>query len=79
MSGTFTYQGEVVQTDTITTTGTYDIVADGAQDDSGGDTTGGLGAEVGGDFVLNAGAIIEVVGGGSRASGVGGSGGGGRS
>ncbi|HTI83161.1 MAG TPA: Hint domain-containing protein [Acetobacteraceae bacterium] len=77
MSGTFTYQGAVIQTETITTSGTYDIVAYGAQGGNGGDTTGGLGAEVGGDFVLTAGEVIEVVVGGAGASGVAGGGGGG--
>ena len=77
MSGSFTYQGEIIQTETITTTGTYDIVAYGAQGGDGGSTVGGLGAEAGGDFVLNAGAVIEVVVGGAGDSGVAGGGGGG--
>jgi hypothetical protein len=40
----------------VTTTGEYQILADGAQGGSGyGGTTRGLGAEIGGDFSLTAG------------------------
>jgi collagen type I/II/III/V/XI/XXIV/XXVII alpha len=74
MSETFTYQGAVIQTETITTSGTYDIVADGAQ---GGGTAGGNGAEIGGEFVLTAGEVIEIVVGGAGSGGGSGSGGGG--
>lgn len=77
MSGTFTFSG-IVQTDTITTTGTYHIVADGAQGGAGyNGAVGGDGAEVGGDFVLTAGDVIEIVVGGAGGTGSAGGGGGG--
>ena len=63
-SGTFNYDGTVIQTDTIETTGTYDIVTLGAQGGAGGNTAGGDGAEIGGDFVLTAGTTIEIIVGG---------------
>ena len=80
MSGTFTNQGTVVQFETITTSGTYEIDAYGAQGGAGsGGTTGGNGAEISGDFILTAGEVIEIVvggaGGSNNLSGGGGGGG----
>jgi PEP-CTERM motif-containing protein len=63
-SATFDYTGAPV-TYTITTTTSYDIVAYGAQ---GGGTSGGVGgygAEIGGDFTLYAGTVLEIVVGGA--------------
>lgn len=83
MSGTtFTYDGHLIQYDTITVSGTYDIVAYGAQ---GGNNTfggggGGAGAMAGGDIYLQAGAQLAVVVGqvGTSVGGtIGGGGGGG--
>ncbi len=71
----FTYTGSLV-TFTVPTADTYQILAYGAQ---GGDSgfpggTGGRGAEIGGDFILTAGEILEIaVGGAGR--GIGGGGG----
>jgi len=62
------------QTFMAPTTGTYDIVAFGAQ---GGGAAGGLGAEIGGDFPLIAGEVLTIDVGGQGATGVGGGGGGG--
>jgi hypothetical protein len=60
----FSYSGKL-QTFTVPTTGTYDIVAEGAQ---GGFTDSvsipGKGAEVGGDFQLTAGEMLSIVAGG---------------
>ncbi len=79
---TFLYDGSVIQYDTITTTGTYDIVAAGAQ--GGNDIPfdaagGGLAASSGGDILLQAGAVLEIVvgGAGSNAAFNGAGGGGG--
>jgi hypothetical protein len=76
----FTYTGSLVDF-TVPAAGTYQILAFGAQ---GGGTTvagftgvGGLGAEIGGDFTLNAGEILQIAVGGAGASGVGAAGGGG--
>lgn len=83
MSGTtFTYDGHLIQYDTITVSGTYDIVAYGAQ---GGNNTfggggGGAGAMAGNDIYLQAGAQLAVVVGqvGTSVGGtIGGGGGGG--
>jgi hypothetical protein len=57
----FTYTGSLV-TFTVPTTDTYQILAFGAQ---GGNITrtgtgGGLGAEIGGDFILAAGEILQI-------------------
>ncbi len=64
----FTAPGSVV-TFTVPVTGTYRILAFGAQ---GGATTGsfagGLGAEIGGEFSLTAGEVLQIaVGGGGGA------------
>jgi hypothetical protein len=72
--------GATIQYDTIQTTGTYAITADGAQ---GGASSrghaGGDGAAVSGDVFLQAGAVLEIVvgvqGGTSSTSGAGGGGG----
>ncbi|MFO1027784.1 MAG: Hint domain-containing protein [Acetobacteraceae bacterium] len=74
---TFAFTG-VIQMGTITTTGYYDIVADGAQGGSG-VAQGGLGAMASGVLFLQAGAVLEfIVGGqGVRNSPGGGGGGGG--
>src|SRR3954453_9921742 len=81
MSGTtFTPLGTIVQQYTVAATGTYHIEAFGAQGGQGGNPSGavgGLGAEIGGDFSLAQGAILEVVVGGMGGFGDGGGGGGG--
>jgi hypothetical protein len=80
----FTYTGKLV-TWTVPKNGTYQIVAFGAQ---GGSCTsfagavvppgtGGLGAEIGGDFVLSKGEVLQVAVGGAGEDGCGGAGGGG--
>ena len=58
----YSYTGSV-QTVTIATSGTYEITASGAQGggDSGGSTTGGLGAFVDGDVTLTAGEVLQIV------------------
>ena len=58
----FGYAGAIIQTFTVQTTGVYDITAFGAQGGNAslGNRTGGLGAEMGGDFTLPAGAVIDV-------------------
>jgi hypothetical protein len=85
MSGTYDYTGAIVQTVTITTTGTYDITAFGGQGGQGGVSfnpiggSGGLGAEIGGDFTLTQGEVLTIVVGGSGngdGNGAGGGGGG---
>ncbi len=79
---TFSYDG-VIQYDTITATGTYDIVAAGGQ--GGNETTfdkpGGLGGSSGGNVFLQAGAVLEIVVGGvgSDVGSLNGAGGGGGS
>jgi hypothetical protein len=81
LADTFTFNGSgqtgSVQHFTAPTAGEYDIVAFGA---SGGNTVvqvGGLGAEMGGDFNLTAGEVLDVyVGGTGQFGGAGGGGGG---
>jgi hypothetical protein len=77
----FTYTGSLV-TFTVPTTDTYQILAYGAQ---GGNAVfplttgpGGLGAEIGGDFSLTAGEVLQIAvgGAGSNENGTGGGGGG---
>src|SRR6266581_8288190 len=70
----FTYSGNLV-TFTIPTTDTYQILAFGAQ---GGNGTffsfvgvGGRGAEIGGDFSLTAGEILQIAVGGAGGNGSG--------
>jgi hypothetical protein len=76
---TFSYDGTVVQTFTVATTGTYDITAFGGQGGQGGSSggTGGLGAEIGGDFSLTQGEVLQIVVGGYGTGGGSGGGGGG--
>ena len=77
--GSYALSGAAVGAYTVATTGIYDIVAYGAQ---GGGTGGGLGAEIGGDFYLTAGEVLDIVVGGQGASAsddLSGSGGGGGS
>src|SRR5437867_1616620 len=78
----FDYTGGLV-TFTVPTTGTYQILAFGAQ---GGDSTyaapftsGGRGAEIGGDFSLTAGDKLQIAVGGAGSTGRFGGGGGGGS
>jgi hypothetical protein len=59
-STTFSSIG-TIQTETITTTGLYDIVVDGAQGGSAGGHAGGLGAAVSGDIFLQSGAKLEII------------------
>jgi hypothetical protein len=75
----FTYSGSLVDF-TVPTTDTYQIIAFGAQ---GGSATpggvfvsaGGRGAEIGGDFFLIAGEILQIVVGGAGGTSSGGGGG----
>ena len=62
----FTYSGSLV-TFTVPTTDTYQILAFGAQGGNGalGGTGGGLGAEIGGDFSLAAGEVLQIAVGGA--------------
>ena len=69
----FTYTGSLV-TFTVPTTDNYQILAFGAQ---GGNSTGGLGAEIGGNFNLTAGESLQIAVGGAGMSGDTGGGGGG--
>lgn len=60
----FSYTG-ALQTYTVATTGHYEIVAFGAQGgDMPGNGPGGLGAQIGGDFLLTAGTTLNIVVGG---------------
>src|SRR5215470_8978704 len=80
----FTYTGSLV-TFTVPTTDSYQILAFGAQAGNseiraGSFGVGGLGAEIGGDFSLTAGEILQIaVGGGGGSGSRGGGGGGGAS
>ena len=77
---TFNYDGSVIQFDTITTSGKYDILASGGQGGSSSNDAGGLAASSGGDIFLQAGAVLEIVVGGAGANSIGnGAGGGGGS
>src|ERR1700730_8459100 len=70
----FTYTGSLV-TFTVPITGTYQILAFGAQGGSGAGCSvciapvhigpGGRGAEIGGDFLLTAGEILQIAVGGA--------------
>src|SRR5437016_5281061 len=76
---TLTYTGAIVDF-TVPTTGTYQILAFGAQGGSGRYGGGGRGAEIGGDFNLTAGEVLQIaVGGAGSNQFYGGSGGGGGS
>ena len=74
----FTYTGSLV-TFTVPTTDTYQILAFGAQGGGGPLLfgAGGLGAEIGGDFSLTVGEILQIAVGGAGMTGEGGGGGGG--
>src|ERR1700758_5003986 len=79
----FTYTGSLVEF-TVPTTDPYQILAFGAQGGSGfflnppAVGVGGLGAEIGGDFILTAGEVLQIaVGGAGSDGGFGGGGGGG--
>ncbi len=61
MSATTFVNTGSIQTDTITTTGLYDIVVDGAQGGSSGVYPGGLCAAVSGDIFLQSGATLEII------------------
>ena len=78
---TFSYDGAVIQFDTIAATGTYHIVASGGEGGISNDFAGGLAASSGGDIFLQAGAVLEIVvggeGGSSDGSDLGAGGGGG--
>jgi len=64
----YTYTGTIV-TVTVTTSGVYDVVAYGAQGGAdGAGTSGGKGAEIGGDVTLTAGETLEIVVGGAGAT-----------
>ncbi len=65
------FTGGVVNTVTIQTTGTYDITAYGGAGGAGGTlpNPGGSGAEVGADFGLVQGEVLEIVAGGMGAAG----------
>ena len=65
----FTFTGSLVNF-TVPITDTYQILAFGAQ----GGSTGGLGAEIGGDFSLTAGDTLQIAVGGAGMSGGGGGG-----
>src|SRR5882672_3191616 len=62
---------------TAPVTGTYRILAFGAQGGFGGISPVGLGAEIGGEFSLTAGEVLQIAVGGSGAGGTGGGAGGG--
>ena len=67
----FTYSGSLV-TFTVPVTGTYQILAFGAQGGYADSVSGmgGLGAEIGGDFSLTAGEVLQIaVGGGGQGGG----------
>jgi PEP-CTERM motif len=74
---TFTFTGAIVDF-TVPVTAGYQILAFGAQGGSSSSFSGGKGAEIGGDFVLDAGEVLQIaVGGvgGTRSFGGGGGGG----
>lgn len=71
----FTYKGSL-QTFTVTTTGVYLLSAAGAQGGKG-DTSGGDGALLSGDFDLTAGMVLDIVVGGQGGTFAGDAGGGG--
>src|SRR5882724_4037780 len=66
---TFTYTG-AVQSFIAPTTDTYHIVAFGGQGGAGGEGgVGGMGAEIGGDFSLTAGGVLNIYVGGAGGRG----------
>jgi hypothetical protein len=73
----FNYTGTVEQF-IVPSTGSYQILAFGAQGGGAGNFDGGLGAEIRGDFQLTAGAVLHIaVGGAGGSAGYSGGGGGG--
>lgn len=60
---TITYSGGIVKY-VVPVTGLYDIIAYGAQGGLGGVDSGGIGAEIGGDFMLTAGEVLSIAVGG---------------
>jgi hypothetical protein len=76
---TYNYSGALVTFDVLTT-GTYDITAYGAQGGTSvNGNAGGLGAEIGGDFSLTAGEVLDIIVGGQGSGDLLGGGGGGGS
>jgi hypothetical protein len=79
-SVSFTYSG-VIQTETVTTAGTYDITAHGAEGGTvigyDGVIPGADGTLLAADFTLTAGEVLEILVGGEGAAGQGAEGGGG--
>ena len=73
---TYTYTGSI-QKLTVQNAGTYDITAYGAAGGGAAGHSGGAGAEVGGNFVLQAGEKLEIVVGGTGRYGIDAGGGGG--
>ena len=73
--GTYTYSANI-QTVTVNTAGTYDIVGYGGRGGNSSKYTGGGGAEAGGDFALTAGEKLKIVVGGQGSDNYGGGGGG---
>src|SRR5580692_10018078 len=67
---TITYSGALVQF-TVPSTGVYTIDAYGAQGGTGSVALGGLGAEIGGDFDLTAGEVLQILVGGMGFGGTG--------
>jgi hypothetical protein len=69
-AGTYSFSGSVEYV-TVASTGVYDILAYGAQGGAGSAVSlGGYGAEIGGDFNLTAGDVLEIIVGGQGGSGI---------
>ncbi len=72
-----TYSGSST-TWTVPSSGIYEIIAYGAQGGSGSQSSsGGKGAEIGGEFALTAGTVLDIAVGGAGVNGIDGGGGGG--
>jgi hypothetical protein len=68
-AGTYSFTGSIEYV-TVAATGVYDILAYGAQGGAGySGNRGGYGAEIGGDFNLTAGDVLEIIVGGQGESG----------
>jgi hypothetical protein len=67
---TSSFMGATEQTFVVPATGFYTILAYGAQGGSGIQNSGGLGAEMGGTFLLTAGETLDIFVGGEGSSGV---------
>ncbi len=78
MSETFTATG-IIETETITDSGFYEIIADGAAGGADVAGAGGLGADARGLFYLSAGTVLDILAGeaGDEGDTAGGGGGGG--